>query len=167
MTSQFLKMGNPRKVVACLDGVLDNTNLEKIELELERHSIKLYSLALYHYRFATSQSSTNWRQKVSRLYYSSYSASRAIRLFVSGQHSEEVIDHKKIGDLPNDFPRLDYFSNRLTVLREDRNTSDYDHMSLSRDLAISHNEAQLLVADFLLETRQYLMGRGLRVRGRP
>lgn len=167
MTSQFLKIGNPRKVIACLENVLDSESLDRIEAELRSHSSQLYSLALHHYRFAVSQSPSHWRQKVSRLYFSSYAASRAIRLFDRGYHSEEVKDHKKIGELPDDFPKISFFKNRLEVLRDDRNTCDYDHTSLSGDLVISHKEAASLVKEFLEETRRYLIDRGLHVKGKP
>jgi len=164
---QFLKLGNPRKVISLLDGVLDQVALDKIELELRNHSAKLYSFSLYHYRFATRQPNIHWRQKVSRLYYASYAASRAIRLYIEGYHSEEVGDHKKIGDLPREFPSNSYFKNNLEVLRVDRNTCDYNHASVANDLALTQKDSTSFVKEFLEETRSYLISKGLNLRGKP
>ena len=167
VTSKFLELGNPRRVANRLDGVLNEAALETIELELRKHSTKLYSFSLQYYRFAIRQSGFNWRQKISRLYYSSYSASRAIRLYVSGYYSQDVNDHKKIGNLPADFPKRAFFGNMLSTLRDDRNTCDYDHTSTSRNLVMDHKYAEAVVRNFLEETRTYLIDKGLKVRGRP
>ena len=91
---------------------------------------------------------------------------RAIRFYCDGHHTTNVKDHQKIGDLPNDFPRKGYFKNKLGVLREDRNTCDYDHSAYSSDLLNHHVESEKLLKDFLTEAKAYLNFRGLIVKGK-
>ena len=166
-TSDLLKLGNPRMVKKNLAAILQEDALAAIESEIERNVTDLYRLGLQHYRFAVSQPPQRWRQKVSRLYYAAYSVSRSVRLYVSGEYSTESGDHKNVGKLPDDFPNKARFSNQLSVLREDRNTADYDHISQARDLVISPSNATLLVKEFLTDVKSYFQGRGLTVRGRP
>ena len=163
----LLNLGNPWKVKQNLTSILTEDALAAIESEIEKNATDLYRLGLEHYRFAVSQSPQRWRQKVSRLYYAAYSVSRSVRLYVSGEYSNEPNDHKNIGRLPDDFPNRSRFSNRLSVLRADRNTADYDHLSHARDLVISPTNAALLVEEFLTEVKNYLNDRGLIVRGSP
>ena len=165
--SDLLKLGNPRKVKQNLASILPDDALAAIESEIEKNATNLYRLGLEHYRFAVSQPRQRWRQKVSRLYYAAYSVSRSVRLYVSGEYSHDSNDHQNIGRLPNDFPNRSRFSNQLSVLRADRNTADYDHLSQARDLVISPANAALLVEEFLTEVRNYLNDRGLTIRGRP
>lgn len=162
----FLDLGNPRKVKAHLEDILDQDALDLIEQEIQRNSIDLYNLGLHHYRFAVRLPSNYWRQKVSRFYYAAYAVSRSIRLYVNGYHSTDVKDHQRIGELPDGFPQNNRFSNKLSILREDRNTCDYDHESRASDLLISSSDAAELVKDFLIEAKKYLDGRGLHIRGR-
>lgn len=166
-SSDLLKLGNVRRVQENLKSILNQNGIDAIETEIERNCDKLYALGLQHYRFAINLRSWHWRQKISRLYYSSYAASRAVRLYVFGHHSTDGKDHQKIGDLPDDFPGKARFSNKLAILRDDRNTCDYDHVSRASDLVTPPSEAVQLVKDFLNETRKYLQRRGCRVRGRP
>lgn len=167
MPSKLLGLGNPKKVIEHLRSILDGAAIDAIEVEMAAQVSKLYALGIHHYKFAEKQSGRNWRQRVSRLYYSAYAASRATRLQVHGHFSVDVKDHQKIGDLPDDFPNKALYSNRLDILREDRNTCDYDHASVVGDLLISPADATILVRDYLIETRAYLEARGQRLRGRP
>ena len=128
-TPHLLNLGNPRKVKDNLSGLLDATALGLIESEIEGNTRALMVLARTHYRFAARQSAPNWRQKVSRLYYAGYNAARALRLYVNGEYSTDVKDHQKFENLPNDFPSRSRYINQLAILREDRNTCDYDHLS--------------------------------------
>lgn len=162
--SDFINIGNPRKIITILDGILDQANLDLIEAEIRRNTSQLFDLAITHYRFANSLNRSQWRQKVSRLYYAGYSASKAIRYFSTGHHSTEGADHKKVGDLPGDFPRKNFFTNKLTVLRDARNTCDYDHTSKANSLIISTKESSEVVTEFLKESKGYLSGRGVIIR---
>jgi hypothetical protein len=87
------------------------------------------------FSFAARQNNRWWRQKISRLYYGAYNVSRAVRLCVSGEFSDDSTDHKRIGDLPADFPNQALYKNRLNSLRDDRNLCDYDHTARAADLA--------------------------------
>lgn len=165
-SSEFLKLGNVRKVQQNLRPILAEEAIEAIETEIKRHSEQLFNLALDHYRFATGLSTRHWRQRVSRLYYAAYAGSRAIRLYVYGDHSTDVKDHQKIGSVPDDFPDKARFSNFLDVLRDDRNSCDYDHVSRSTDLVTPPAEAAEIVKAFLIEVKAYLAARGLNVRGK-
>jgi len=159
----LLNLGNPRKVKYELSSILDKSALETIENEIARNAISLFSVGLGHYRFAMKQTAPNWRQKVSRLYYSAYSVSRAVRLFTSGEYSTDVGDHQRFDKLPDDFPSKARFANQLAVLREDRNTCDYDHKCHARDLVLGTRNAALLVKDFLEKAENYLKNKGLKV----
>lgn len=165
--SAILELGNIRKVKSRLSDILDAAALEAIENEIEMNVQGLYSLALTHHRFAKKQAATQWRQKVSRLYYAAYNASRATRMYVSGDFSTDSTDHKKIGDLPDDFPSKSTYANKLGVLRDDRNLSDYDHLSRAGDLTSSAKEHFRMVEDFLQDVHTYLKKRGIELKGKP
>ncbi len=163
----LLSLGNSRKIKENLSYILDSDALKAIETEIENNVHALYKLALDQFRFAQRQPPRHWRQKVSRLYYAAYNGSKATRLYISGEFSTDVKDHKKVGNLPSDFPRVSTYSNRLLVLREDRNLSDYDHVSSARDLTNSTTESLEIVAEFLLDVRKYLSTKGLTLKGKP
>jgi hypothetical protein len=157
----LLNLGNARKVKENLSGILDTAALDSIEAEIEANVAGLLTLALRHYRFADRQSAPNWRQRISRLYYAAYNAARAVRLYVSGEYSTDVKDHQKFDKLPEDFPNRASYVNQLEVLREDRNTCDYDHISTASDLALGSGDSTALVHDFLRDVRAYLRDRGM------
>lgn len=164
MKSQhLLNLGNPRKVKGNLSGILDAASLALIESEIEDNTRALMALARSHFRFASRQPPANWRQKVSRLYYAGYNAARALRLYVNGEYSTDVKDHQKFDNIPDDFPNRSRYTNQLAILREDRNTCDYDHISVAGDLALESRVATDLVRDFLEDVAVYLNNRGLKV----
>jgi hypothetical protein len=165
--STLLRFGNPRSAIEHIRPLLDPQSVAALETHLRGEVAKLYALSLHHYRFAASLTSTYWRQRVSRLYYAAYASSRALRLAVSGEYSTEVTDHKKVGSLPDDFPSRARFSANLDVLREDRNSCDYDHGVSAGELAQTTANTEALVRDFLIETRAYLVARGINLRGKP
>ena len=160
-TPHLLNLGNPRKVKENLSGFLDQVVLDRIEAEIAANSKALYQLGRHHYLFAVKQSPFNWRQRVSRLYYAAYNASRSIRLFVSGKYSTEVKDHQRFNELPDDFPSKDRFANQLAVLREDRNLCDYDHTCRANDLILGTSESTSLTKKFLDASKSYLSLKGL------
>lgn len=166
-SSNLLNLGNLRKVKENLTSILNPDALDAIEAEIKRHSVELCGLGFQHYRFAVKLPRQHWRQKVSRLYYAAYAVSRALRLYVLGEYSRDRKDHQRIGQLPADFPDRSRLANKLSVLRDDRNTCDYDHASRAADLLIPTSEAVQLVRDFLAETKSYLKAKGLDIRGGP
>ncbi len=159
----LLNLGNPRKVKEHLSGILDSASLELIEADIVANTVALLSLAKNHYSFAIHLSRSNWRQRVSRLYYSAYNASRAVRLFVSGDYSADVKDHQRFYNLPDDFPSRSEYVNKLQVLREDRNTCDYDHLSSDKDLVLGSRDSTKLVGEFLKDVFIYLKGKGIKL----
>ena len=157
----LLNLGNARKVKQNLSGLLDAAALARIETEIEGNAAALFALANRHYRFADRQSAPNWRQRVSRLYYAAYNAARAVRLYVAGDYSTDVKDHQRFDKLPDDFPSRARYVNQLAVLREDRNTCDYDHISTASDLVLGSGGSTALVADLLRDVRDYLRAKGM------
>ncbi len=159
----LLACGNPRRLKNELAGVLTAGALDAIEAEIRRNVVDLLWLGRSHQAFATTAARKDWRQCISRLYYACYSASRSVRLEVEGHFTTESGDHKRIGDLPADFPRREEFKNQLLSLREDRNLADYDHTAVEGDLVFPVDDAIALVQSFLDETRKYLAARGVTV----
>lgn len=155
--------GNVRKMKENLANVVDANALSAIQEEINRNVVQLFRLGKSHYSFALRQNNRSWRQRVSRLYYAAYNVSRAVRLCANGEFSTEVGDHKKIESLPDQFPQLNSYSNRLAILREDRNLCDYDHTANMGDLVNSVPDAITLVTDFLEDARVYLLGKGITV----
>ena len=166
MHKDFLNLGNPKKIVGILDGLLDPAQIDLINLQQKLQAKAMFDLGLSHFRFGKSLNNTHWRQRVSRFYYGAYNGSKAIRYLVNGTHSTESSDHKKVGELPDDFPVRETYNARLKELREDRNTCDYDHTARVRDLFIAQTDAEQLTGDFLRDTLVYLNGRGLDLRSR-
>ena len=163
-SSHLLNLGNPRKVKGNLSSILDKAALDRIETEIEKNVLALLDLAKRHYNFARKQSNPNWRQKISRLYYAAYNASRAVRLYVSGHYSTDVRDHQKSEKLPDDFPNRAQYVNKIIVLRTDRNICDYDHASTASDLLLGSTKSTELVEAFLDDAVIYLAGKGLNTR---
>jgi hypothetical protein len=88
---------NVRQLQHNLVNVVDTRAIGAIETEICINVAQLYRLGRNHYSFAIRQHNRSWRQKISRLYYAAYNVSRAVRLCVNGEFSEDSSDHKKIG----------------------------------------------------------------------
>lgn len=161
----FLKAGNPRKIAALYSAILSAETVANIENELSEHALALFSLALDHYNFAERQRASEWRQRVSRYYYACYSASKALRFFVDGNLSAEVTDHKRIGELPDDFQDRERFKLNLETMRTDRNTSDYDHIAVVGDLLSTPSDVANTTKEFLIAVKVYCQNRGLELGG--
>src|ERR1019366_6218890 len=157
----LLASGNPRKLKVELTGILPATALAAIEADIHRNVKELFRLGGSHRAFAAGAARRDWRQCTSRLYFGCYAASRALRLEVSGHFATESSDHKKIGDLPTDFPRREQFKSQLLNLREDRNLADYDHTAEEADLVIPVVDAIAIAEDFFREASNYLTTRRL------
>jgi len=73
-----------------------------------------------------------------------------------------VDDHKKVGDLPQDFPERSKWSTFAVELRRDRNLSDYDPWhEIKKKLTYSPGEALATSTEFVKVCRQYLKLRGV------
>ena len=95
--------------------VLSKKSSLAFDAEVKQNVAQLFSLGENHFEFARTLSPIHWRQVVSRAYYGAYSVSKAIRLGVRGQYSQEVKDHEKIGEIPDDFPDKNTYANRLRL----------------------------------------------------
>lgn len=146
-----------------LAGILSKKSALAFDAEVRENVIQLFSLGQHHLNFAKTLPPVHWRQIVSRSYYGAYSASKAVRLAVKGQYSQETKDHERVGELPEDFPNKSTYANTLRLLRDDRNLCDYDHTAVATDLAMSGNDVLILVGDFVLDARTYLRARKFRV----
>jgi hypothetical protein len=152
---------NPQKVMRCLASILDQSQIDLIQAELNRNARQLHKLAQAHLRAARQITGQNcWRQQVSRGYYACYSMSKAVRLAVNGYYSTKADDHEKVGSLPDDFPSLNGWTDLLTKFRGDRNMADYDHSGSPRNLELSPADYLNKAAEFLSVSRAYLKGRG-------
>ena len=139
--------------------LLDGPAMQSIDEEIGRNVRQLFALGEDHYDFG-KRSAKNWRQAVSRTYYGAYAVWRAIRLYVQGSYSTDPGEHKKIDQLPDDFPNKSTYSNQLKVLREDRNVCDYDHAADEGDLVLGTKESLDLVLRFTDDARSYLERKG-------
>lgn len=157
--------GNPRELQQRLKPFIGKKAASKIEIDLKRQARRLYILGKYHFNFARRQAlPRDWRQVVSRAYYAAYSVSRAIRLMETGEFSRDVKDHQRFDRLPNAFRQVAMYSNKLELMRDDRNICDYDHSAQVSDLTSTPPDTLRLVAQFMLDAKAYLLTKGLKVK---
>ncbi len=103
-----------------------------------------------------------WRTVVSRGYYASYSTSKAIRLYVAGYTVNDTSDHKKVGELPDDFPDREDWVTTLVDMRFDRNIADYEPWPGSKARLKNYPKDTFDYAKtFVAVGKVYLRGRGL------
>lgn len=157
----LLAASNPLKMIQNLNHLLDAHELAKLTTELDRHVTALFALGEGHFNFATTISNTEWRQKISRLYYAVYNVRRAVVLKNSGGFSTDSSDHRNVDQLPDAVANRQAHIVSLRDLREDRNLADYSHHADASDLVISPNEAMTFATGFLTDCRQFLLLHGL------
>ena len=80
---------------------------------------------------------------------------------MDGQYSTEVNDHKRVGDLPADFPSRAIWLDLLTKFRADRNIADYDHTVTEADLELPSRKYVDKAAEFLSTSRTYLIAKAI------
>jgi hypothetical protein len=134
-----------------------------INSDIAANVVALFRMGEEYFRFAKALPVAEWRHKISRLYYSAYAISRAVRFQLDGAWSKSPGEHKKVGALPRGFPNQSTYANRLTVLREDRNLADYDHACSDAELVISVPDAEALVEQFARDARTFLAYKGITV----
>jgi len=148
---------NPQKTIRCLETILDVEELQKIQDAINENVQQLVNLSRSHLRFAESVAGrSSWRQRVSRGYYSAYCMSRAVRLKSSGYYNTDPTDHKKIGDLPANFPDKSTWEDFLIKFRADRNIADYDHTVSERALELTSHTYISEALRFYQVARNYL-----------
>ena len=146
-----------------LAGILSTKSARTFDATIRKNVFQLFKLGEQHYMFARGIAASHWRQVVSRSYYAAYNVSKAIRLAVAGHYSQEVRDHEKVGELPDDFPDKNTYANKLRLLRDDRNLCDYDHTVAQADLGSTSADTLRLVERFIDHGKRYLNARKMRV----
>ena len=97
------------------------------------------------------------RSVYSRAYYAAYSASKAVRYIVNGEVSLRGDDHKRIADLPDDFPNVAAWVSSLPRLYEHRLRADYDNWTNTlAENELSPDDCLLAAKNFIAEAQQYL-----------
>ncbi|MDR2439825.1 MAG: hypothetical protein LBE12_10710 [Planctomycetaceae bacterium] len=165
MSEKFLSLlkKNPIAIKEGLSDILDQKSLDQIQNEINKNVKELFLLGVNHYNFAKTINSNDWRHKISRLYYAAYNIARSVRLHTFGYYSTDSEDHKRIGDLPKDFPNQTRYATSLVDLRDDRNISDYDHTAKIEDTKLGINDAYSLVEDFLKDADQYFKNKNVTI----
>lgn len=97
------------------------------------------------------------RTVLSRSYYAVYNASKAVRYMVNGQVSLKGDDHKQAGMLPDDFPEVALWSEKIVKLYGDRLYADYDNWtSTQSEFNSTPSKAIQIAEDFVTAARGYL-----------
>ncbi|MGI0013937.1 MAG: hypothetical protein ACREBU_10930 [Nitrososphaera sp.] len=164
--NEILGLGNHQKVRRILLGMLGSKALKRYDGAIRIAVRRWYRLGMSHLGVARklSGSGRQWRSQVSRCYYAAYNASRSVRWLVHGSVSLEPDDHKRVGDLPSDFPDREIWNSFFTQLRMDRNRADYEPWSNSiRDLEISPSQSLQQTVSFIKSVRRYLISKGITV----
>lgn len=157
----LLLAGNPYRTIRNLGGIIDSQAITAITKELEKNVINLFQLGESHYIFSSSINRSEWRQKVSRLYYAAYNVKRSVPLMHDGNFSTDSSDHKNIDYLPDSFKDIATYKVKLKNLRDDRNLADYSHLAVESDLLIPTNDAHELVTNFINDSRDFLKSKGV------
>jgi hypothetical protein len=153
---------NPMKMITHLSHLLEPQEIAKLTTELDRNVVALFALGLSHFNFAKKlSSSSEWRQRTSRLYYGVYNVRRAVVLKHDGGFSTDSSDHQKIDQLPAELPNRESHINNLKSLRADRNLADYSHLSTVGDLVINPNDALDFSSKFINDCRDFLSTKGV------
>ena len=159
----LLASSNPQRLIKNLAGVLAKAQLKKIDVAVCDEARLLFELGNTHYEFAKTIDATEWRQKISRLYYAAYNVKRAVALRNDGSFSTENKDHATVDALPTTLNNHATYSGKLRNLREDRNLADYSHLAKESDLLISVGDAEELVTDFVKDAKEFLVSKGVTV----
>ena len=159
----LIAASNPIRLRENLRGILPADSINLISDEFEKNVKSLHQLGLEHYRFAKRLSPNNWRQKVSRFYYSAYNIVRAIKLFHYGDYNTDVSDHKKITKMPDGFPNKEKYQNQLPSLRDDRNLADYDHTGSKSELLLTLSETTDLVTELIADSKSFFRAKGMAI----
>ncbi|WP_433899268.1 hypothetical protein [Pseudomonas sp. PSE1(2024)] len=159
----LLASSNPIRLIKNLTYILSADQIQKIEDEVNRNVLSLYTLGFSHYTFAMNISNDEWRQVISRLYYAAYNVKRAVSLRCDGAYSTESSDHSKIEFLPSTLENAEAYKLRLKNLRDDRNLADYSHSAVEEDLLHPVESARRMVTDFINDAKKFLIANGVEI----
>ena len=152
---------NPHRLLRNLAGVLLGPELQKIQSEIDSNVLGLFRLGESHYRFAQAIVATEWRQRISRLYYAAYNCRRALALHYDGSFSTDSSDHQRVDDVPDGLSNVATYKVKLKNLRDDRNLGDYNHLARESDLLSTAAEYETVVGEFIRDVAAFLRARGL------
>jgi len=163
----IVDLGNHAKVRTILQQYLSAEFVAEYDAAVKEATIRFMRLAEQHLQEArqAGRNKKHWRTMVSRAYYACYSASRAVRYFVTGFVAlEDVKDHEKIGELPGDFRDRKQWQDILFEMRKDRNRADYAPWTTTQRMLFAQPAKILARAEaFVQETKAYLRKRGVQL----
>lgn len=157
----LLASSNPQKIIKNLAGILNTSELAKIQNAVDENVVGLFKLGETHLIFALKLEKHEWRQRISRLYYAAYNVKRAVQLKHNGCFSTDVTDHQKVDELPDDLPNASIYKSKLKSLRDDRNLADYSHLAKENDLLDKPDAAQAFVESFVSDAKTLLTSKGI------
>jgi hypothetical protein len=128
-----------------------SADLRVLESHVHTVAQKWFELARTHYIDASVvDPAANPRCVYSRAYYAAYNASKAVRYIVYGSVSLRGDDHKKVSDLPDNFPNVASWNSKLPLLYEHRLRADYDNWSDTRsENSLSPQQCLVHAKEFL------------------
>lgn len=150
---------NHAEFKATLVSLTMNGDLPILESQVHAVARKWFELARLHYLDASAvDASVNPRSVYSRTYYSAYNASKAVRYVVEGFVSLRGDDHKKVADLPGNFPEVDSWAEKLPLLLQHRLRADYDNWSgTASENVLAPADCLTIAANFLKVAEQFLL----------
>jgi hypothetical protein len=150
---------NHAELKATLVSLAMSADLSVLEGHVHAVARGWFELARMHYADASAvDPSANSRSVYSRAYYAAYNASKAVRYIVRGSVSLRGDDHKKVGDLPNNFPELDAWITKLPLLYQHRLRADYDNWSeTASENELSPSECLTTAHAFIAASEQFLL----------
>jgi hypothetical protein len=159
----LLASSNPMRMIQNLNHLLAQQELAKLLAELDRNVVDLFKLGVSHYNFAAPLPDSEWRQKISRLYYGAYNVRRAVTLKYNGLFSTDASDHQKFDQLPDALLNKQSHMANLSTLRDDRNLADYNHSAAVSDLVINPSDALAFATLFIADSKSYLAQQGVTI----
>jgi len=157
---------NHAEFKATLVSLAMNGDLPVLQSHVHAVARKWFELARMHYADANAvDAGKNPRSVYSRAYYAAYSASKAVRYVVRGFVSLRGDDHKRVADLPSNFPDVDAWVAKLPLLYEHRLRADYDNWSdTAVENVLSPKDCLATAAGFLKAAEGFLLAEyGLKI----
>lgn len=150
---------NHAEFKATLVSLTMNGDLPILESHVYAVARRWFELARMHYADASAvDAGVNPRSVYSRAYYAAYNASKAVRHVVRGFVSLRGDDHKKVADLPGNFPDVNAWVSKLPLLYEHRLRADYDNWSdTAAENVLAPPDCLAISADFLKAAEEFLL----------
>ncbi len=148
---------NVRRLHSNLANVLAQAALDSIESEINHNIAQLFALGGHTFCSPSAMGIVTGGKESQDSITGHTTFPVQVRLCVTGEYSTDPSDHKKIDNLPDDFPNKNTYANRLAILREDRNLCALRPFSEARRFAPwSVDDSAEIVESFLRDARKYL-----------